>query len=86
MFKFLEFLCFIDYFTRTLFFKFQCVFEKKTEECASSSVINEKKCAVLEDLVAENGRQKSLENGEKSGESHWRVRDFEIKKWVATLQ
>ena len=41
MFKFLELLCFPEYFTRMLFFKFQYMFEKKTEECASSSVINE---------------------------------------------
>ena len=30
-----------DCLTRMLYFKFQAVFEKKTEECASCSVINE---------------------------------------------
>ena len=39
MFKFLEFLCILDCLTRMLYFKFQAVFEKKTEECASCSVI-----------------------------------------------
>ena len=41
--KFLEFLCIPDCLIRMLYFKFQAVFEKKTEECASNSVINETK-------------------------------------------
>ena len=39
--KFSEFLCIPDCLTRMLYFKFQAVFEKKTEECASCSAINE---------------------------------------------
>ena len=34
-------LCIPDCLTRMLYFKFQAVFEKMTEECASCSVINE---------------------------------------------
>ena len=41
MFKFLDFLSIPDCLTRMLYFKFQAVFVKKTEECASCSVINE---------------------------------------------
>ena len=41
MFKFLEFLRIPHCLTRMLYFKFQAVFENKTEECASCSVINE---------------------------------------------
>ena len=47
LFEFLEFLCFPDCLTRMLYFKFQAVFEKKTEEHASSSVINEIKVLCL---------------------------------------
>ena len=41
------------------------MFEKKTEECSSCSVIMTYKCC-LGSLMAENGHQKSLENSEKS--------------------
>ena len=58
IFKFSEFLCIPGCLTRMLNLKFQAVFEKKTEECASCLVINEKQKAVLEDLVMRTAIEK----------------------------
>ena len=41
IFKFLEFLCILDCLSRMLYLKYEALFEKKTEKCASCSVINE---------------------------------------------
>ena len=60
--------------------KFQAVFEKKTEEYASCSVINEKgpfwKIWWL---------RAAFENIWKIGKSHGKVREFWNRKWVVTL-